>query len=110
MCTFSVAMDGGICFMNSTVRLVHVAKWTFLMYFRRVLRTGLNSVTWHHCDNSVFVISARALSAADRGGIGGRPGMLVRLTCHTPDVFYQVTYNTVSPYFTTFRLVVVRLP
>ena len=29
MCTFFVAMDGGILFIRSTVRLVHVEKWIF---------------------------------------------------------------------------------
>ena len=44
MCTFSVDMDGKRCFMNPTVRLVHVVKWNFLMDRRRVFRTRLNSV------------------------------------------------------------------
>ena len=31
MCPFAVAMDGRICLIRSTVRLVHMEKWPFLM-------------------------------------------------------------------------------
>ena len=73
--------------MISIVRLGHVAKWPFLMAWRGVLRTGLNSMAWYHCANSGLVIAVGELSTAGIVELGAWPGMLVRLTCHRPDVF-----------------------
>ena len=97
-------MEGHRCFIRSTVRLVHVEKWTLLMYWSKVLRTGLNSVTWYHCDISGLVISDSLFSATGCCWLGRWSGLLVRLTCHMPDVFDRVHYHTVRPYFTTLSL------
>ena len=80
-----------------------MAKWPLLMAWRRVLQTGRNSVTWYHCADSVLVLAAMALRDACVGGIGGWPGMLVRLYCHMPNFFNRVPSNTVRPSFTKLR-------
>ena len=46
MCPFAADMEGGTCFVRSTVRLVHVLKWHFLMAGNKVFCTGMNSVAW----------------------------------------------------------------
>ena len=103
LCHFAVDMYGGRCFISSTFMLVHVEKWTFLMACGRVLRTGLKIVTWYHCDKYVLVLSARLLSAAVLGGIGGWPLLLFRLTFHTPGVVDRVLSNTARPCFAILR-------
>ena len=40
MWTFTVAMEGGWCFMSSTVRLDQVVKWSFLMAWSKVFLLG----------------------------------------------------------------------
>ena len=44
MRNFVVATEGGRCFMSSTVRLGHVAKWLFLMAWSKVLFTGIKTM------------------------------------------------------------------
>ena len=103
MWPFAVAMEGGRCFMSSTIRLIQVVKWPFLMAWSKVLWTGLNSVAWYHCDISGLLLTTRALSYAGCCCLGGWSGLMVRLICHMPDVFKRVPSNTVMPYFTKLR-------
>ena len=103
MCHLYVAMDGGICFISSTVRLVHMAKWPLLVAWSRFFRTGINSAAWYHCANSGLVISSRALSSFGLGGLGGWPGLLLRLTCHMPYLFELLPSNTVRSSFNMLR-------
>ena len=80
MWTFSVAMEGGRCFMSSTVRLVQVTKRPFLMAWSKVLFTGLNRATCYHLASSGLLLSVRVLSTAGCWWLGGPVGLLVRLT------------------------------
>ena len=61
---FALAVECGRCFISSTVRLGYAEKWPFLMSWSKFWGTGLNSVTWYHCDSSILLLAARALSAA----------------------------------------------
>ena len=101
--TFSVTGDYGICFIRSTVRLGHVEKWNFLIYWRRVFTTGLNSVAWYHCTISGLILATGALSAPGCGWLGGWSELLVRLTCHMLDVFEWVHSNIVITPLTKLR-------
>ena len=76
MCTFTLGMDGGRCFIRPTVSLGYTEKWPFLMDRRRFLWTGLKSVEWYHCARSGLVIYARALSASDCDWLSGWYGLL----------------------------------
>ena len=96
MWPFEVAMEGYMCFINSTVRLGRVVKWLFLMAWSKVLFTGLNRATWYHLASSGLIIAARALGAASCCWLGGPMGLLVRLTCHIPDVDDLLPSSTVS--------------
>ena len=95
MCPFPMEMDGRRCFIRSTVRLGHVEKWPLLMDWRKGFRTGLNIVAWYHCSRSGLVVSARALSAAGHGMIGGWSRFLGMLNLHMPYMFERVPSNTV---------------
>ena len=95
--------------MSSTVRLVQVVKWPFLMTWSKVLFTGLKRYAWYHLDRSVLLIAARALSAAGCCWLGGFVGLLVRLTCHMPDVDDLLPSSTISPSLTTLRLLAVKV-
>ena len=94
---FPAEMDGGRCFNRSTVSLGYVNKWTFLMDWRRVLRTVINSVAWYHSDRSGLVIDSSAYSSTGCGWLGQWYGFLVRLNCHMLDVFDRVPSNTFRP-------------
>ena len=89
------------CFIRSTVSLVNVAKWNFFIDWSKILRKGLTSVVWYHCTSFGLILAVRELSDAGYFWLGGWSGLLVSLTCHMPDVFDQVNYNTVRPSFTT---------
>ena len=103
VCPFAMAMDDGRSFICSTISLVHVEKTPFLMAWKRVLQTGLNSVAWYHCANYGLVLYAMALGAAGHGGLGDFNGILVRLTFQMLDVIEVFPYSTVSPPFTKLR-------
>ena len=103
MCLFVLDMEGGRCFIRSTVWLVHAEKWPFLVTWSKFLQTGLNSVAWYHCASSGFFTDARSLSAACCFWIGEWYRFMVRLTYHMPDVIDQVPSNTVRPSFTKLR-------
>ena len=62
MCIFYMATEGRRLFIRSTVRLGNVDKWPLLMDWSKVLRIGLNSVAWYHCDRSRLVLADRKLS------------------------------------------------
>ena len=109
MCTFAVVMEEDRCFMRSTVRLVHVVKWTFLMDWSKVFLTGLKSIAWYHLARSSLLLGAREFGAAGCCWIGGWLRFLVRLTCYMPDVFNRLTSNTCIPSYTTLRLVSVKV-
>ena len=94
--------------MSSTIRLIQVVKWPFLMAWSKVLLTGLNRSVWYHLASSVLIISARSLSDAGCCLLGVWSGLLVKLTCNMPDVVEQFTSSTVIPYLTTLRGVVVK--
>ena len=96
MWPFSVATEGGRCFISSTVRLGQVVQGPFLMAWRKIFLTGINRAVWYHLDSSGLILAARALSAAGCCLLGGWLGLLVRLTCHMPDVVYRFPYGTVS--------------
>ena len=64
MWPFSVAVEGGMCFISSTVRLVQVVKWPFLMAWSKVFFTRLKRAACYHLASSSLLLSARALSAA----------------------------------------------
>ena len=50
--------------MSSTVRLVQVAKWPFLMAWIKFFFTGLMRAAWYHLDSSDLLLAARASGAA----------------------------------------------
>ena len=64
MCNFAVAMEGGRCFMRSTVRLGQVVNLPFLMAWSKGLLTGMEITVWYHLASPGLLLSARALSAA----------------------------------------------
>ena len=101
MWNFAVAMEGGRCFMSSTVRLGQVVKWPFLMAWSKVLFTGINRAAWYHLDSSGLLLDTRELSAVGCFWICGLVGLLVRLTCHMPNVVDQLPSSTVSQSLTT---------
>ena len=71
MWPFSVAVEGGMCFISSTMRLVQVVKWTFLISWSKVLLTELKMAAWYNLASSVLILAARALSAAGCCLLGG---------------------------------------
>ena len=89
--------------MSYTFRLGHVVKWNFLMVCSKVSLTGLKSVAWYHLASSGLLLASRALGDAGCCLLGGRVGLLVRLTCHMPDVFDLLPSSTVSPSLTKLR-------
>ena len=89
--------------MISTVRLVQVVKWLFLMAWSKIFFTGIKRAAWYHLANSRLIISSRVLSDAGCWWLGVLVGLLVRLTCHMPDVDDLFPYSTVSPSVTTLR-------
>ena len=95
--------------MSSTIRLVQVVKWLFLMAWSKVFFTGIKSVVWYHLDSSGLLLASKALSATGCLWLGGLMGLLVRLTCHIPDVDNLLPSGTVSPYLTTLRWVAVKV-
>ena len=66
--------------MRSTVRLVQVVMWPFLMAWSKVLFPAINRAVWYHLDSPGLLLSIRALSAAGCCWLGGLVGLLVRLT------------------------------
>ena len=78
-----------------------MVNWLFLMAWSTVFFTGLKRAVWYHLDIAGLLPDARALSAAGCFWISFPVGLLVRLTCHIPDVDYLLPYSTVSPSFTT---------
>ena len=76
---------------------------------RRFCQTGLNIVSWYHCVSSGFVISERASSAAYFGELDWVHGLLVRLTCHIPDVPDWWTSSIVRSFLATGRWVEVKV-
>ena len=109
MCTFEVAMERCMCFMRSTFRLVQVVKWPFLIAWSNFFFTGLNIVAWYHLDRYILILAVRSLSSSGCFLLGRWSGLLVMLTCHMSDVFDQLPSNTVSPSFTTVRLLAVKV-
>ena len=103
MWPFEVNMEGGMCFMSSTVRLVQVVKWPFLMAWSKVLFNGLKRDAWYHLARSGLLLASRTLSAVGCCWLGGPVGLLVLLTCHMPDVVDLFPSSTVSPYLTKLR-------
>ena len=103
MWTFAVAMEGGNCFMSSTVRLVQVVKCPLSMAWSKVLFTWLKRDAWYNLASSGLLLAARALSDTDCLWVGGLVGLMVRLTFHMPDVDNMLPSSTVSPYLTTLR-------
>ena len=103
MWTFTVAMEGGRCFMSYAGRLGQVVKWPFLMAWSKDFFTGIKRAAWYHLDISGFLLAARALCAAGHYWIGGPVGLLVRLTCHITDVDNLLPYINVSPSLTKLR-------
>ena len=89
--------------MSSTIRLVQVVKWLFLMAWSKVLFTGLKRTAWYQLDRSGLFPDARILSAAGCCWIGGIEGLLVRMTLHITDVDDLLTSSTVSPSLNTHR-------
>ena len=89
--------------MSSNYSLVQVVKWPFLMDWIKVFFTGINRSIWYHLDSSGLLLASRALSAVGFLWIGGLVGLLVRLTCHMPDVDDIFPSSTISPSLTTLR-------
>ena len=87
--------------ISSTFRLGQVVKWPFLMALSKVFLTKLNWDAWHHLASSGSLLASRALSAAGCLFLGGWVGLLVRLTCHMPDVVDLFPSSTVIPSLTT---------
>ena len=79
MWPLDVSIYGGRCLLTSSVvKLVHSAKWPFLIACIRVCLTGLNSVAWYHCDSSVLVLSTIGLLYGWCVGMGIRCEVGVR--------------------------------
>ena len=98
---FAVAMEGVSCFISSTVGLGQVVKWPFLVAWSKVFFTGIKRAVWYHLDIYGLFLASRALSDAGCFWIGVPVGLLVRLTCHIPDVDDMLPSITVSPFLTT---------
>ena len=103
MWNFAVAIEVGRRFMSSTVRLDQVVKWPFLMAWCKVFFNGINRAAWYYLDRSGLLLAVRALSAAGFFWLCGIVGLLVRLTCHMPDVYNLLPSSTVIPSLTTLR-------
>ena len=69
----------------------------------------INRAVWYYLDISGLFLAAMALSAAGCLWLGGLVGLLVRLTCHIPDVDDLFPSSTVSPSFTTLRWVAMKV-
>ena len=89
--------------MSSTVRLGQVLKWHLLMAWSKVFFTGLKRAPWYHLASSGLLPADRALSAAVFCLLGGSVGLLVRLTCHIPDVVGLIPSSNLSLSLTTLR-------
>ena len=109
MLNCEVTMEGGMCFMSSTVRLDQVVKWPFLMAWSKVLFNGLKRDAWYHLAISGLLLSSRTLSAIDCLWLGSTVGLLVILTCHMPDVVDLFPSSTVIPSLTKLRRVAVKV-
>ena len=91
MWTLDVSIDGGICLLiRSIVKLVHVAKYPFLVAWMRVCFTGLNSVELYHCAILGFVLSVIKFFAYSRVGVGLGCGVVVSCTFHMPTALFWV--------------------
>ena len=95
--------------MRSTVRLDHVVKWPLLMACSNFFLTRLKFLEWYHLASSGLLLAAKALSANGCCWIGGCSGLLVRLTCHTPDEFDRLPSNTIRPFLTKLRRVALKV-
>ena len=62
MCPFSVDMARGGCFMMSTVMLVNVVSFPFLVAWSNVFLIRLKSATCYHLASSGLLLAARAFS------------------------------------------------
>ena len=89
--------------MSSTVMLGQVVKWPFLMAWSQFLFTGISRAMYYNLVISGLLLASRALSAAGCFCLDGPVGLMVRLTCHIPDVEYLLPYRTISPSLTTLR-------
>ena len=103
MCPFVVSMDGGRCFVISTFMFGQVVKWPFLMAWSNIFFTGIKRAAWYHLDRSGLLLVYRELSADGCCWLGGPAGLMVRLTCHIPDVYDLLISSTVSSSLTTLR-------
>ena len=103
MWPFAVAKEVGRCFMSSTFRLGHAVKWTFLMAWSKILFTGIKRAAWYHLASSGLLLASREFSADGCCWLGDPVGLLVRLTCHIPDVDDLFPSSTVIPSLTTLR-------
>ena len=102
MWPLAVSIDGVRCFLiRSIVKLVHVAKYPFLIAWLRVCLTVMNSVAWYYCARLGFFISTTKLFADWRVGVGIGCGVLDRCTCHIPATPLRFPYSINSPFFST---------
>ena len=89
--------------------LFQVVKWPLLMAWSKFFFTSLNIVAWYHLDRYILILAVRSLSSSGCFLLGRWSGLLVMLTCHMSDVFYQLPSNTVSPSLTIVRLLAVKV-
>ena len=59
MWPFNVDMEGGRCFISSTVSLGQVVKWPLLMAWIKVFLTGLKRDAWYHLAISGLLLASR---------------------------------------------------
>ena len=89
--------------MSSTVRLGQVVTWPFLMPCSKVFFTWIKRDAWYYLASYGLLLAVRSFSAAGCCWLGFPVGLLVRLTCHIPDVDDLLPSSTVSPSLTTLR-------
>ena len=97
MFPLELSMEGIICIIGSTIMLVHIAKQLFLVVCNRVCMIGINRVARYHFDIFYLVFSERTLISFVIGGICQLYGVLVRLTCHMPDITQRFLSINVWP-------------
>ena len=96
----AVTVDGGRCLLiSSIVKFGHVLKYPFLIIWRIVFLTGINSVVWYHCSISGLIISAIRLFYDLLVGVGIGCGVVDRCTCHIPATPLRFTSRTVSQFY-----------
>ena len=78
-----------------------MVKWPFLMAWSTAFLTVLKRAAWYHLARSVLILSDKALSATGCFFLGGQLGLLVRLTCHMPDVVDRLPTSIFIPSLTT---------